>query len=67
MSRRALETLVADGYQAGLITRGQVRSILGLATRLETDAFLKESGAYLDYTKDDLDRDIRTLRELSAS
>ncbi len=67
LSRHTLEALVADAYRAGVITAGQVRSILGLETRVEVDALLKEAGAYLDYTEEDLERDIRTLDQLSAS
>ncbi len=67
LPRRTLEALVADAYRADVVTAGQVRSILGLETRLEVDAFLKEAGAYLDYTEEDLERDIRTLGQLSAS
>ncbi len=67
LSRHTLETLVTDAYRADVITAGQVRSILGLATRLEVDALLKEAGAYLDYTGDDLERDIQTLDQLSAA
>jgi len=31
----------------------------------ETDAFLKQAGAYLDYTESDLERDLETSRQFS--
>ena len=38
--------------------------MLGLQTRMEVDAFLKQQGVYLDYTGVDLDRDLETLDQL---
>ena len=66
LPRRALESLVADSYRAGDITSAEVQRILGFETRMQTDAFLKERGAYLHYTEEDLRKDIETLRRLSG-
>jgi len=66
LPRHVLEVLLADAYRHGLMTAGQVREILELPTRMDVDAFLKKAGAYLDYTLEDLDEDVRTLRELRA-
>jgi len=38
--------------------------MLGLQTRMEVDAFLKQHGVSLDYTEADLDRDLETLQQL---
>ena len=65
LSRRALESMAADGYRDGVLTSAEVRRMLGFKTRMETDAFLKREGAYLRYTEEDLQRDIDTLRQLS--
>ncbi len=64
LSRRALEALAVDAYRAGEITTAEVRRMLGHASRWETEAFLKERQAYLDYTEADLEQDIRTLRSI---
>lgn len=64
LPRHALEALAADSYRRGVLTAGQVRRLLDLPTRLDVDAFLKEAGAYLHYTEEDLDRDSRALEEL---
>lgn len=64
LPRRALEALVADACRESLISGPQAQEMLGLRSRLELDAFLKRSKAYLDYSGDDLDADIRTLDEL---
>jgi hypothetical protein len=67
LPRHALEALAADGYRQGLLTAGEVGRLLGLATRLEVDAFLKSAGAFLPYSTKDLAQDARTLDELLAT
>lgn len=64
LPRHALEAFVADAYRHQLLTTGQVRQILDLPSRLDVDAFLKQSGAYLHYTEEDLNEDRRTLESL---
>lgn len=64
LPKHTLEALVADAYRHGVLSAGQVRRLLGLPTRLDVDAFLKQAGAYLHYTETDLERDSRTLEEL---
>jgi predicted HTH domain antitoxin len=52
--------LALEGYRDGALTRGQVGELLGLAL-WETEAFLKERQAYLQYAEEDLERDRRDL------
>lgn len=66
LSRQALESLAADSYRVGILTSAEVQRMLGLSTRWETDAFLKERKAYLHYTEEDLEEDIATFRRLSG-
>ncbi len=63
LPRRALEALAAEGYRAGLITAGQVQQMLGLKSRWDTDAFLKAHRCYLNYTEEDLARDLAAIRK----
>ena len=60
-----LKALAAQGYRSGDLTHAEVQRMLGFASRWETDAFLKQAGAYLDYTEADLERDVETGRDLS--
>lgn len=60
LSRGALESVAAQGYRDGSLTLGDVRALLGHETRMETEAFLKKRGALLDYSEDELDRDLET-------
>ena len=64
LPRHALESLAAESYRAGLLSSAEVQRMLGFETRFETDAFLKERGAYLDYNEEDFARDLETLRGL---
>jgi len=67
LSRLALKALAAEGYRGGKLTHAEVQRMLGFASRWETDAFLKQAGAYLDYTEADLERDVETSRQLSRT
>lgn len=64
LPRRALEALAASGYREGLLTAAEVQEMLDLASRWETDEFLKRSGAWLHYSKEDLGADAETLEGL---
>jgi hypothetical protein len=62
--RAALESLALEGYRSGVLTQAQVRRLLGFETRMEVDGFLKEHGAYLEYTLEDLDREAESSRRV---
>ena len=65
LSRVALEAIAAQGYRGGKLTHAEVQRLLGLASRRETDAFLKRTGAYLDYDEDDFAHDLEVSRRIS--
>jgi predicted HTH domain antitoxin len=67
LSRHALEALAVEACREGILTAAEVRRMVGLSTRWETDALLKRAGAYLDYCEEDLRQDIETARKLSAA
>jgi len=64
LPRTALESLALEGYRSGALTQSQVRRLLGFQTRMEVDGFLKEHGAYLEYTLEDLDREAESSRRV---
>ena len=65
LSRRALESFVAQGYREESLTLGDVRRLLGHETRMDTEAFLKKQGALLDYSEEELERDVEAARKAS--
>jgi hypothetical protein len=64
--REALEALVAEGYRNGVLSRKQVRSMLGLETGYELDSFFKrrqiDRGAY---GIEEYEHDLEVLKTLS--
>jgi len=64
VDRRVLELFAADAYRCGAIATAEVRRLLQLSSRLETHAFLKRMGVYLNYDEEELERDIQTVKEL---
>ena len=65
LPRRALEALAVEGYRSGALTRGQVGRLLNL-NFWETEAFLKERAAFLQYTLEDLEQDRRTQKHIRS-
>lgn len=65
LSRGTLESLAIEAYRAGVITEAEVQRMLDLPSRWETDRFLKNAQAYINYTEADLQEDIDAIRKLS--
>jgi hypothetical protein len=61
-SRAALEALGLEAYRQRRITGYQLRMLLGLPSRWDLEAFLKEHQVY-DYTIEDFEKDLATIRE----
>jgi len=64
LSRRALEGFALEEYKAGRVSKADLRRLLGIETRYDLDGFLKAHGVWIDYTIDDLRRDVATLQHL---
>jgi len=64
LSRRALEGFGLEEYKAGRITKAELRRLLGFETRYELDGFLKAHDVWMNYTVDDLRREVATLKQL---
>ena len=64
LPRHALEALAIEGYRTGVLSRSQVRRMLGFETRAEVDDFMKHAGIPFDYTLDDFEHDAETSQHL---
>jgi hypothetical protein len=62
-ARLLLEAGVAAAYREGRLSSDQMRRILGFATRMEVDPFLRKHQVY-DYTVEDLREDMTGLDQL---
>jgi len=67
LSRAALESLAIEGYRTERFSESEIRRLFGFETRMEVHAFLKEHGAWLHYSVDDLERDRETALRLRAA
>ncbi len=61
--RRVVEAVVLEGYRAGRLSRGQISEVLGLGFT-ETEAFLKDNDALLQYSRTDLEADLIALDKI---
>src|SRR5438034_11271434 len=50
LPRHALEALAIEGYRARVLSRSQVRRMLGFETGVEVDEFMKRSSVLFHYT-----------------
>ena len=61
LPRAALESLALEAYRSQALSAAQLRRLLGFATRMQVDAFLKAHDVY-DFTAADFEHDRETLR-----
>jgi chromosome segregation and condensation protein ScpB len=64
LDRRALEALAVAAYQAGELTRFELREILGIETRHALDGFLRARGVNDGMTLAEWGREQETLDRL---
>lgn len=64
ISRRVLELIAADNYRQGRIGSAEVRQMLNFSSHWETYEFLKREKAYLLYTEDELEKDVKAIRSI---
>jgi len=64
LERRVLESLAVTEYQAGRLTRPELRRLLGFSTRYQLDGFLKAHGINEGMTLDEFERHRETLNRL---
>ena len=64
LSKQALEALAIEGYRTGVLTENQVQRLLGLESRFQVHAILKDHRVSLRYTESDLEDDLAAHREI---
>jgi len=62
-ARTALEDMAVEAYRAHRLTEHQLATLLGM-DRYTLDGFLKEREVWLEYTMDDLRREVEVQRKL---
>lgn len=61
---RVLESFALAAYNDEIITEHEVQKILNISSRWELEEFLKKKNAYLHYTEQDLEQDLKNLNEV---
>ena len=64
LSRRALEALAVDEYKHDRLTQPEMQRLLGIETSFQLDAFLKAHDVWIEYTMEDAEREIESLKRL---
>ena len=64
LSRRAREALLADEYRHNRLTKPELQQLLGIETSYDLDGFLKAHDVWIDYTREDADRERQSLQRL---
>ncbi len=67
LSRAALEALALEGYRSERLSESQVRRLLGFRTRMQVHGFLKAHNVYLNYSIQELERDLESLKHFEAT
>ncbi|MCI0389356.1 MAG: UPF0175 family protein [Acidobacteria bacterium] len=64
LPRRLLELAALEGYRSGLFTLPQIQAMLGFESRFDLDGFLKAHGVLFDYSPEEIEEELETIRSL---
>ncbi len=67
LPRAAIEALALEGYRSRHLSESQIRRLLGFRTRMQVHAFLKAHNVYLNYSQEELDRDLESLKQFEEA
>ncbi len=67
LSRAALEALALEEYRSERLSEAQVRRMLGFRTRMQIHAFLKGHNVYLNYSIQELENDLESLKHFEET
>jgi hypothetical protein len=59
LSSSEAESKVLEAYKSGDLSEEQVRRLLGLKSRFDVHALLKQRGMYLNYSLEDWEEDVK--------
>ncbi len=67
LSLAALEALALEGYRGERLSEAQVRRMLGFRTRMQVHAFLKAHNVHLNYSIQELENDLESLKHFEET
>ncbi len=66
-ARATLEAIALEGYRTDRLTESDIRRLLGFETSIEVHGFLKQRGACMHYTVEDLEHDREVARQVAQT
>ena len=63
LSRRAREAFLAEEYRHERLTKAYLQRLPGMETSVELDGFLKAHDVWIEYTREDAERERKGLRD----
>jgi hypothetical protein len=67
LSRQLLELAALEGYKSGRFTLPQIQAMLGFESRFELDGFLKAHGVLFEYSPEEIEEELETIRTLQEA
>jgi len=64
LARHAREAFLAEEYRHDRLTKAELHQLLGIASGYELDGFPKAHDIWLEYTREDAERERESLRRL---
>jgi hypothetical protein len=64
LARRALEALAAEEYEHDRLSKPELQRLLGIETSFQLDEFLKAHDVWIEYTREDAERERKGLQRL---
>ncbi len=64
LSRRAREAFLAEEYKHDRLTGHELQRCLGIETSYDLDGFLKAHDVWIEYTREDAERERKGLQHL---
>lgn len=62
VQKQAKEALVVEAYRSGILTVAEIQQILQFSSRWAVEEFLHQVGCELNYTEEDLKKDMQVMR-----
>lgn len=64
-ARAALEAMALEGYRSERLSEYDLQELLGFETRIQVHGFLKEHGAFMHCTMEDIECDTETALQVA--
>ena len=64
-ARAVLEAVALEGYRAERLSEYEIQQLLGFESRMDVHGFLKQHGAFMHYTMEDLQLDTAAAMEVA--